>query len=148
MNALFTADFDDEDPGLPNVVEELGLFEQAGVGLAREEAYRLFLAMAGLKKANGLASIRFFGKVGGRTSRGPWTEQIAGSEGARTTHIKPRAFSLADPRYKEGLLRGRGKVRDDAAADAGLGGGGAGLWAERVRVLRRPRRLRALRAAA
>ena len=68
MNALFTADFDEEGAGLPNVVEELAMFEHAGVGLAREEGYRLFLAMAQLKQAHGLASIRLFGKVLGTTS--------------------------------------------------------------------------------
>ena len=67
MNALFTADFDEEGAGLPNVVEELAMFEHAGVGLAREEGYRLFLAMVQLKQAHGLASIRLFGKVLGTT---------------------------------------------------------------------------------
>ena len=68
MSALFTADFDEEGAGLPNVVEELAMFEHAGVGFAREEGYRLFLAMAQLKQAHGLASIRLFGKVLGTQS--------------------------------------------------------------------------------
>ena len=44
------------------------MFEHAGVGFAREEGYRLFLAMAQLKQAHGLASIRLFGKVLGTQS--------------------------------------------------------------------------------
>ena len=68
MSALFTADFDEEGAGLPNVVEDLAMFEHAGVGFAREEGYRLFLAMAQLKQAHGLASIRLFGKVLGTQS--------------------------------------------------------------------------------
>ena len=48
---------------MPNVVEEMSFFEWAGVGLPREEAFRLFLAMGQLKAAEGLKSVRFFGKV-------------------------------------------------------------------------------------
>jgi len=62
-NALFMADPDEEQTGVPNVVEEMGFFEFAGVGLAREDAFRLYLAMSGLKETYGLKSVRFFGKI-------------------------------------------------------------------------------------
>ena len=35
----------------------------AGVGIAQEEAYRLFLAMTKLRASQGLKSVRFFGKA-------------------------------------------------------------------------------------
>lgn len=41
----------------------MSFFEFAGIGLAREEAFRLYLTMSGLKAANDLKSVRFFGKV-------------------------------------------------------------------------------------
>lgn len=62
-NALFQAATGEEDTGVPNVVEIMSFFEFAGVGLAREESFRLFLAMGGLKAAYDLKSVRFFGKI-------------------------------------------------------------------------------------
>ena len=62
-NALFQAATGEEDTGVPNVVETMSFFEFAGVGLAREESFRLFLAMGGLKAAYDLKSVRFFGKI-------------------------------------------------------------------------------------
>ena len=62
--ALFTSSSVDEDEaGVPNVSEELALFEWAGVGLSPEEGHRLCLAMSLLKTEYGLTSVRFFGKV-------------------------------------------------------------------------------------
>ena len=62
--ALFTSSSVDEDEaGVPNVSEELALFEWAGVGLSPEEGHRLCLAMSLLKTEYGLSSARFFGKV-------------------------------------------------------------------------------------
>lgn len=63
-NALFRVDAGDS-AGVPNLLEEASLFEWAGIGLAVEEVYRLFLAMTGLKASQKLKSVRFFGKIFG-----------------------------------------------------------------------------------
>jgi len=51
-----------------NLVEDMGLFEWAGVGLAKEDVYRVHLAMGQVRASAGLASIRFFGKIMGTQS--------------------------------------------------------------------------------
>lgn len=58
-----TAALDDDDDGVPNVIEDMKLFSWAGVGISQEDAYRLFLAMTKLRASEGLKSLRFFGKI-------------------------------------------------------------------------------------
>ena len=41
----------------------MSLFEWAGVGLAPEELYRVFLAMTAIKAEHSLKAVRFFGKM-------------------------------------------------------------------------------------
>jgi len=62
---LFQVDTADTDTGIPNVLEEMGFFSWAGVGLGDDTTYRLFLAMTTLKGSEGLKSVRFFGKIMG-----------------------------------------------------------------------------------
>ena len=50
------------DIPLPNVMELAFFFEQAGVGLAREELYRIFLALRQLVFSYPLTSVRFWGR--------------------------------------------------------------------------------------
>uniref|UniRef100_A0A4W3JQP8 Radial spoke head 6 homolog A n=1 Tax=Callorhinchus milii TaxID=7868 RepID=A0A4W3JQP8_CALMI len=48
---------------LPNVMELAFYFEQAGVGLSREEMYRIFLALKQLCSTQPLQRCRFWGKI-------------------------------------------------------------------------------------
>jgi len=64
--ALFTVD--PEVIPLPQSAELpdlMTLFEGAGVGMSKQETYRIYLAMAALKEKHGLATVRFFGKIFG-----------------------------------------------------------------------------------
>lgn len=61
--ALFQVDASEVDGGVPNVLENMGFFSWAGVGLPQEEACALFLAMTKLKAEKGLELVRFFGKI-------------------------------------------------------------------------------------
>lgn len=60
--ALFKVELED-DAGVPDLLGELAFFEWAGVGLSKEEAYRLLLAITKIKKDENLATVRFFGKI-------------------------------------------------------------------------------------
>jgi len=53
------------DIPLPNVMELAFCFEQAGIGLSREEMYRIFLALKQLIFSYPLVSVRFWGKIFG-----------------------------------------------------------------------------------
>lgn len=59
------AEADDMETPLPNLQELCYYFEQAGVGLGREETFRIWLAMKSLVEKNSLESIRFWGKLFG-----------------------------------------------------------------------------------
>lgn len=50
---------------LPNLMELNYYFEQAGVGLGREETFRIWLSLKQLVDKHALESIRFWGKVFG-----------------------------------------------------------------------------------
>ena len=57
------------DSAVPDVLEDMSFFEWAGVGLPREESYKLMLAMAELTQENSdLGSVRLFGKILGTRS--------------------------------------------------------------------------------
>lgn len=56
---------DDMETPLPNLQELCYYFEQAGVGLGREETFRIWLAMKSLVEKYPLESIRFWGKLFG-----------------------------------------------------------------------------------
>lgn len=58
-------DADDIETPLPNLLELNYFFEQAGVGLGREETFRVWLALKQLVDKYPLESIRFWGKVFG-----------------------------------------------------------------------------------
>lgn len=55
----------DDDPNspLPNLMEQYYYFEQAGVGLSREEMVRVWLAMKSFVETQPVESIRFWGKI-------------------------------------------------------------------------------------
>jgi radial spoke head protein 4A len=50
---------------LPNLHELAYYFEQAGVGIGREEMFRIWLALKQLVEKYPLESIRFWGKIFG-----------------------------------------------------------------------------------
>lgn len=56
------------DSPLPNVAELAFFFEQAGVGLGREEMQRIFLALKQLVDTQCLQRCRFWGKILGTQS--------------------------------------------------------------------------------
>lgn len=49
------------DIPLPNIMELAFFFEQAGIGLPREELYKIFLALKQLVFSFPLVSVRFWG---------------------------------------------------------------------------------------
>ncbi|XP_033734834.1 radial spoke head protein 4 homolog A-like [Pecten maximus] len=51
---------------LPNLMELCFFFEQAGIGLNREEVIRIWLALKNLVDSHTLAHVRFWGKIFGR----------------------------------------------------------------------------------
>jgi radial spoke head protein 4/6 len=55
----------EEDPNspLPNLMEQCYYFEQAGVGLSREEMLRVWLAMKSFVETQPVESIRLWGKI-------------------------------------------------------------------------------------
>jgi radial spoke head protein 4A len=56
---------DDEESPLPDLMKLSFYFEQAGVGLSREEMVRIWLSLKTLVKAHKFSSVRFWGKVFG-----------------------------------------------------------------------------------
>jgi len=59
--------FDDEDaevePVIPNMMEQSQYFEDAGLGLGREETFRVLLALKQLQTQESFSKIRFWGKI-------------------------------------------------------------------------------------
>merc|ERR1719482_480457 len=53
----------EEDLEIPDVVAEMKLFAQAGLGLSETEAFRIVKSMHKLQQAKKIDSISFFGKV-------------------------------------------------------------------------------------
>jgi radial spoke head protein 4A len=49
----------------PNLMEIMSYFEQGGIGLGKDETYRIFLALKQLTKDHPLSSVRFWGKIYG-----------------------------------------------------------------------------------
>lgn len=56
------------DTPLPDIMELSFNFEQAGVGLGREETYKIFLALNQLVESHPLQTVRFWGKILGTKS--------------------------------------------------------------------------------
>lgn len=56
---------DETETPLPNLIELSYFFEQSGVGIGREETFRVWLALKQLVEKYPLESIRFWGKVFG-----------------------------------------------------------------------------------
>lgn len=59
---------DDEESPLPDLLKLCFYFEQAGIGLNREEMVRIWLAMKSLVAAHSFSKIRFWGKILGLNS--------------------------------------------------------------------------------
>ena len=54
---------DEVEMPLPDLMDTAHYFELAGVGLGREETFRIFLALKNLVDTHTLQSVRFWGKV-------------------------------------------------------------------------------------
>ncbi|KFV75669.1 Radial spoke head protein 4 A, partial [Dryobates pubescens] len=52
-----------EDTPLPNVMETAFYFEQAGIGLSKDESYHIFLALKNLVSVQPIQTCRFWGKI-------------------------------------------------------------------------------------
>ncbi|NXX41788.1 RSH4A protein, partial [Tricholaema leucomelas] len=52
-----------EDTLLPNVMETAFYFEQAGIGLSKDESYHIFLALKNLINVQPIQTCRFWGKI-------------------------------------------------------------------------------------
>ncbi|NXP97730.1 RSH4A protein, partial [Vidua macroura] len=50
-------------PSLPNVMETAFYFEQAGIGLSKDESYYIFLALKNLNNVQPIQTCRFWGKI-------------------------------------------------------------------------------------
>ncbi|NXU65314.1 RSH4A protein, partial [Horornis vulcanius] len=51
------------EPALPNVMETAFYFEQAGIGLNKDESYYIFLALKNLIRVQPIQTCRFWGKI-------------------------------------------------------------------------------------
>lgn len=51
---------------LPDLIDEANFFEWGGVGLGKEEVFRISLSLKHLLETNPLQSVRFFGKIFGK----------------------------------------------------------------------------------
>ena len=60
---LMMPDEEEDLTVLPNIMENAFFFEQAGVGLAKEELFKVALALKQLVQGNMLKSCRFWGKI-------------------------------------------------------------------------------------
>ena len=54
---------DEVEMPLPDLMDTAHYFELAGVGLGREETFRIFLALKNLVDTHTLQSVRFWGKI-------------------------------------------------------------------------------------
>ena len=71
QNKLFEKPSEDAEPEpedevempLPDLMDTAHYFEQAGLGLGREETFRIFLALKNLVDTHTLQSVRFWGKI-------------------------------------------------------------------------------------
>ncbi|NXR77360.1 RSH4A protein, partial [Pycnonotus jocosus] len=54
---------EEEMPTLPNVMETAFYFEQAGIGLSKDESYYIFLALKNLIHVQPIQTCRFWGKI-------------------------------------------------------------------------------------
>ncbi|NWZ34524.1 RSH4A protein, partial [Brachypodius atriceps] len=81
-------------PTLPNVMETAFYFEQAGIGLSKDESYYIFLALKNLIRVQPIQTCRFWGKILGLEKnyiiaevqlREGEEEEETGEEGEETT---------------------------------------------------------------
>ena len=54
---------EETDSPLPNLLELCYYFEQAGIGLNREEIVRIWLALSRLTETQPVTNVRFWGKI-------------------------------------------------------------------------------------
>eukprot|EP01137_Pigoraptor_chileana_P006206 Opistho-2@3095 len=81
---------------LPDVAESMYFFEQTGVGLGREEGFRIMLALKRLAETEPVSTVRFWGKLFGISSNyyiaeteykgGEGEEESADAAAEETTH--------------------------------------------------------------
>jgi len=71
---------DEAEPVIDNVVEQLGYFHDAGIGLGQEEGFRLFLALQQLRTQGSFSKLRFWGKIFG-TKQNYYVAEVTFTEG-------------------------------------------------------------------
>lgn len=71
---------EDVETPLPNLMELTFFFEQAGVGLNREEMIRIWLALKNLTDTHNLQHVRFWGKIFG-TEQNYYVAEVEYREG-------------------------------------------------------------------
>lgn len=71
---------DDAETPLPNLMELCFYFEQAGVGLNREEVIRVWMALKNLVDTHNLQHVRFWGKLFG-TEQNYYVAEVEYREG-------------------------------------------------------------------
>ncbi|NXB10870.1 RSH4A protein, partial [Cnemophilus loriae] len=85
---------EEEMPSLPNVMETAFYFEQAGIGLSKDECYYIFLSLKNLINVQPIQTCRFWGKILGLEMnyiiaevqlREGGEEEETGEEGEETT---------------------------------------------------------------
>jgi len=89
QNKLFEKPSEDAEPEpedevempLPDLMDTAHYFEQAGVGLGREETFRIFLALKNLVDTHTLQNVRFWGKILG-TQKNYIVAEVEYREGA------------------------------------------------------------------
>ena len=71
---------DEVETPLPNIMELCFFFEQAGIGLNREEMIRIWLALKSLVDNHPLQHVRFWGKIFG-TEQNYYVAEVEYREG-------------------------------------------------------------------
>ncbi|NWW89033.1 RSH4A protein, partial [Rhynochetos jubatus] len=89
------------DTPLPNMMEAAFYFEQAGIGLSKDESYHIFLALKKLINAQPLATCRFWGKMLGLEMN----------------------YIIAEVRYQEGEEEEEETEEEDVTEEGGKGRG-------------------------
>jgi radial spoke head protein 4A len=98
--ALLAPKASEEDAGdqgtVSDVQAERALFECAGVGLSKEESYRVHVSLLQLQQAKNLSFVRFFGKLLGTgadyyVAQATYVEPPAPEEGAEEAPAPPGA---------------------------------------------------------
>eukprot|EP00128_Syssomonas_multiformis_P015844 Colp12_sorted_trinity150504_noHs@29147 len=108
------------DGNLPDLMSSYHYFEQAEVGLGREETYAIMLALKKLLESRPLASVRFWGKIFGLESNYIIAEAEVKQGEEDDTAEQFADEELASEEAPEGAVETEEAAGSADAADAGL----------------------------